>query len=493
MNSPLRNWSLRNRLTVGVLILSALGFIGGGLVVQTSLRGYLIGQIDEQLTSVIGGTSQRLNAAGIINDDEVNPGEAGEENENGRMRAQNKAVTPLNRIPTSISVSLLDSNGAFVGGIGGDLNTNRIADFIVGWTPQHIASLGDTPFTLRTKGEDFRLVTQVLPSAAGSVVVAQSLADFDKTTHKVARALLFIGFIVLLLIGFAARQVIKLSMKPLEAVEVTAEKIAAGDLSARLDNFEPDTEVGRLSTSLNTMLERIEESFAVRTESEEKLRRFVADASHELRTPLTSIRGFAELHRQGAVPDGEKTKELLGRIEKESVRMGALVEDLLLLARLDQSRAIESKPVDIAHLIEETVASASAAGPDHLINVQMPKELFVLGDSDRIYQVFTNLLANARVHTPAGTSIQVIARQEEDGVYVSVADNGPGLSEADQKRIFERFFRADPSRQRLSQEGSGLGLSIVDSVMQAHGGKVGVSSKPGQGTVFTLFFPTEKA
>ena len=173
--------------------------------------------------------------------------------------------------------------------------------------------------------------------------------------------------------------------------------------------------------------------------------------------------------------------------------MGALVEDLLLLARLDQSRAIESKPVDIAHLIEETVASASAAGPDHLINVQMPKELFVLGDSDRIYQVFTNLLANARVHTPAGTSIQVIARQEEDGVYVSVADNGPGLSEADQKRIFERFFRADPSRQRLSQEGSGLGLSIVDSVMQAHGGKVGVSSKPGQGTVFTLFFPTEKA
>ena len=493
MNSPLRNWSLRNRLTVGVLILSALGFIGGGLVVQTSLRGYLIGQIDEQLTSVIGGTSQRLNAAGIINDDEVNPGEAGEENENGRMRAQNKAVTPLNRIPTSISVSLLDSNGAFVGGIGGDLNTNRIADFIVGWTPQEIAMLGDRPFTLRTQGEDFRLVTQVLPSAAGSVVVAQSLADFDKTTHKVARALLFIGFIVLLLIGFAARQVIKLSMKPLEAVEVTAEKIAAGDLSARLDNFEPDTEVGRLSTSLNTMLERIEESFAVRTESEEKLRRFVADASHELRTPLTSIRGFAELHRQGAVPDGEKTKELLGRIEKESIRMGALVEDLLLLARLDQSRAIESKPVDIAHLIEETVASASAAGPDHLINVQMPKELFVLGDSDRIYQVFTNLLANARVHTPAGTSIQVIARQEEDGVYVSVADNGPGLSEADQKRIFERFFRADPSRQRLSQEGSGLGLSIVDSVMQAHGGKVGVSSKPGQGTVFTLFFPTEKA
>ena len=281
-------------------------------------------------------------------------------------------------------------------------------------------------------------------------------------------------------------------MRPLENVEATAEKIAAGDLSARLDNFEPNTEVGRLSASLNTMLGRIEESFAVRTESENKLRRFVADASHELRTPLTAIRGFAELHRQGAVPDGEKTKELLGRIEKESVRMGALVEDLLLLARLDQSRDIEFHPVDLAHVIEETVASASAAGPEHPITVEMPEELFVLGDSGRIYQVMTNLLANARVHTPTGTTINVLARNEEDGVYISVADNGPGLSEEDQKRIFERFFRADPSRQRTSQEGSGLGLSIVDSVMQAHGGKVGVVSKPGAGTIFTLFFPTEK-
>jgi two-component system OmpR family sensor kinase len=305
--------------------------------------------------------------------------------------------------------------------------------------------------------------------------------------------LLFIGLIVLFLIAFAARQVIRISMKPLEDVEVTAEKIAAGDLSARLDNFEPGTEVGRLSTSLNTMLGRIEESFAVRTESESKLRRFVADASHELRTPLTAIRGFAELHRQGAVPDGDKTKELLGRIEKESVRMGTLVEDLLLLARLDQSRAIEFKPVDIAHVIEETVASANAAGPQHPIHVEMPNELFVLGDSDRIYQVITNLLANARVHTPAGTAINILARNEEDGVYVSVSDNGPGLSEEDQTRIFERFFRADPSRQRTSHEGSGLGLSIVDSVMQAHGGKVGVTSKPGQGATFTLFFPTATA
>ena len=490
MKSPLRNWSLRNRLTVGVVILSALGFIGAGVVAEEALRGYLIGQVDNQLLSVIGGTSARVGKAGIVNDEQVNPRHS--EDDEDMARSANAPITPLNRVPTTVSVTLLNASGNLVGGIGGDLNANRITDYVVGWLPNDVRAFGDKPFTVKTSGADFRVVTQVLPGGIGSVVVAQSLNDFDNTISKVGSIFIFIGLIVLLLIGFAARQVIKLSLKPLEDVEVTAEKIAAGDLSARLDNFEPSTEVGRLSTSLNQMLTRIEESFAVRTESENKLRRFVADASHELRTPLTSIRGFAELHRQGAVPEGEKTKELLGRIEKESVRMGTLVEDLLLLARLDQSRAIESKPVDVSHIIEEAVASASAAGPDHVITVEIPKESFVLGDSDRIYQVIANLLANARVHTPPGTAIHVLAREEDDGVYISISDNGPGLSEEDQKRIFERFFRADPSRARTSQEGSGLGLSIVDSVMQAHGGKVGVTSKPGQGATFTLFFPTSK-
>jgi len=491
MNSPLSNWSLRNRLTVGVLVLSAIGFVGAGVTSQLLLKNYLIGQVDAQLNGVIGGTASRVNAAGVANDEEstAQHSESGE----GLQKATPARMTPLNRVPSSISVTVLDPLGNLIGGIGGDLNDRQITDYVKGLLPAQVASFGNKPFTVEAPGADFRVITRVLPSAMGSVVVAQSLGDFDRTTHRIARVFLFIGFFVLLLIGFAARQVIKLSMKPLEAVEITAEKIAAGDLSARLENFEPDTEVGRLSTSLNTMLVRIEESFAVRTESEDKLRRFVADASHELRTPLTAIRGFAELHRQGAVPEGEKTKELIGRIEKESVRMGALVEDLLLLARLDQSRQMEFKPVDLAHVIEETVASATAAGPLHPITVEMPAELYTLGDSDRIYQVFTNLLANARVHTPDGTAITVIARAEDDGVYVSVADNGPGLSEMDQKRIFERFFRADPSRQRNGSEGSGLGLSIVDAVMAAHGGKVGVTSKPGQGTAFTLFFPTAKA
>jgi two-component system OmpR family sensor kinase len=470
-----------------VLVLSAIGFIGAGLGAQGALKSYLIGQVDDQLISVIGGTTSRVNQAGIVNDEETNPRTY--EAEEGSRRAAAAPVTPLNRVPTSISVTVLDPFGNLVGGIGGDLNANKITDFVTGLLPSQVAAFGNRPFTIQAPGADFRVVTQVLPSATGSVIVAQSLADFDKTTHRIGRVFLFIGFIVLLLIAFAARQVIKLSMKPLESVEETAQKIAGGDLSARLENFEPNTEVGRLSTSLNTMLGRIEEAFVLRTESEDKLRRFVADASHELRTPLTAIRGFAELHRQGAVPDGEKTKELLSRIEKESIRMGALVEDLLLLARLDQSREMERKPVNLTHVIEETVASASAAGPDHPITVTMPDDLYMLGDSDRIYQVFTNLLANARIHTPAGTAITIVAHSEEDGIYVTVADNGPGLSAEDQNKIFERFFRADPSRQRNNAEGSGLGLSIVDAVMQAHGGKVGVVSKPGEGATFTLFFP----
>jgi len=359
---------------------------------------------------------------------------------------------------------------------------------VKGLLPGQVAAFGSKPFTVEAPGADFRVATTVLPSSLGSVIVAQSLRDFDQTTHQIGVVFLIIGGFVLLFIAFAARQVIKLSMRPLEKIEVTAEKIAAGDLSARLENFEPDTEVGRLSTSLNIMLSRIEESFAARAESENKLRRFVADASHELRTPLTSIRGFAELHRQGAVPDGEKTRELIGRIEKESMRMGYLVEDLLMLARMDQSRELAMTDVDLSNLVSEAVSSALAAGPEHPITTDIAHDVHTQGDADKIYQVVTNLLANARAHTPEGTQIHVATYSNEDGSYITVADNGPGLSLEDQERIFERFYRVDSSRQRNSREGSGLGLSIVDEVMKAHGGTVSVASELGNGATFTLHF-----
>ena len=475
MKSPFANSSLRNRLTIGVLVLSAIGFVGAGVGAQALLRNYLIHQVDEQLLSVVGGTADRLDRAGIEDDHDNNT-------------AKTRPVTPLNRVPTTISVTVLDPFGNLIGGIGGDLNSNEITDYVKGLLPGQVAAFGSKPFTIQAPGADFRVATTVLPSSLGSVIVAQSLSDFDKTTHRIGVVFLLIGGLVLVFIGFASRQVIKLSMKPLEKIEETAEKIAAGDLSARLDNFEPDTEVGRLSTSLNTMLSRIEESFAARAESENKLRRFVADASHELRTPLTSIRGFAELHRQGAVPDGEKTRELIGRIEKESMRMGYLVEDLLMLARMDQSRELEMTDVDLSNLVTEAVSSAQAAGPDHPVTMDIAHDVHTQGDADKIYQVVTNLLANARAHTPEGTKIHVATYSDDNGSYVTVADNGPGLSLEDQERIFERFYRVDTSRQRNSREGSGLGLSIVDEVMKAHGGTVSVASEPGNGATFTLHF-----
>jgi two-component system OmpR family sensor kinase len=395
----------------------------------------------------------------------------------------------LRGVPTSASVSLLDIDGKLIGRIGGDLSQKQIAVF--GMSVDQVKAKGTAPFTIEGQGDDpdVRAVVQILPTGLGSVVVANSLADVDRTLQRLGFFFLILGLIALTAVGLVSRWIIAISLKPLEQVEETAEAIAGGDLSARLPAAKPDTEVGRLTTALNTMLARIEESFEARVNSESKLRRFVADASHELRTPLTAIRGFAELHRQGAVVGEVNTKELVGRIEKESIRMSTLVEDLLLLARLDQSREMAQEPVDLNSLLTEAVASAKAAGPNHLIELSLPSaEVFVLGDSQRIHQVVANLLANARTHTPDDSQIKVALDQGVAETIISVSDNGPGLSEDDQERIFERFFRADPSRARTSGEGSGLGLSIVDAVMQAHGGYVSVQSKLGDGATFKLHF-----
>jgi len=479
--NPLSSASLRNRLLVGILLLSALGFTVSDFVAQNAMQKFLLQQVDQQLISVADGALLRVDRAGI-------QGDSDEDDEKSSAKSA-AAETPLRSVPSSVSITLLDPFGNYVGGVGGDLNAQKITDYLVGTLPANAAKYGNKPFTLEIPGSDFRVLAKVLPSALGSVFVAQSLAGVDETSARLRVVFVLIGLLALLLIAFASRMVIRVGLRPLVAVEETAERIAAGDLSARLPDAKPDTEVGRLVTSLNAMLSRIEDSFAARTASENKLRRFVADASHELRTPLTAIRGFAELHRQGAVKGEAATSELVGRIENESVRMGALVEDLLTLARLDQSRDLIQAPVDISDLVSEAVESARAAGPDHPITLNLPEEAFVLGDAGKIYQVVANLLANARIHTPIGTPITVSVDSNDDGTSISIADAGPGLSQEDQTRIFERFYRADPSRNRAKEEGSGLGLSIVASVMQAHGGKVSVDSKLGEGATFTVFFP----
>ena len=487
MSSPFSQWSLRNRLVLGVVILSTLGFIASGVVAQKQIESFLIHQIDDQLINVGSGALPRVNLAGIVDDDEY-------QERRGRPEHDDDDVpqTPLDRVPTSTSLTLLDGNGAVVGGIGGDLNRVSVRDYIAGYTPTEVAEFEGRPFTIKAKGENFRVLALPLPSNLGSVAIAQSLSDVDRTLSRLQWLFFLIGFVIVGLIALASRTMIKVGLKPLSDVEDTAEKIAGGDLSARLPDAKPTTEVGRLTTSLNTMLARIEESFTVRKTSEDKLRRFVADASHELRTPLTAIRGFAELHRQGAVAGEEDTKQLLARIEGESLRMGSLVEDLLLLARLDQAREMEHLPVDIAKTTRDAVASAQVAGPEHPISlIGDLDELYTLGDQHRIHQVIANLLANARTHTPVGTPITVSIAQSSDGVRIAVADAGPGLSAEDQKRIFERFYRADSSRVRIEGEGSGLGLSIVDAVMKAHGGTVSVNSEMGKGSTFTLFFPQQ--
>ena len=320
-------------------------------------------------------------------------------------------------------------------------------------------------------------------------VRAISLSDVDNTVHRLVVLEWLVGLIVLVLLGGAGYVVVRRSLRPLVEVEHTAAAIAAGDLSQRVPESDPRTEVGRLSRALNGMLVQIESAFraqeaseAAARASEDKMRRFVADASHELRTPLTSIRGFAELYRQGAAPKPADVARVMRRVEDAAAQMGVLVDDLLLLARLDQQRPLERAPVDIVALAADAVHDAQAVAPDRAITLDVAAgdAAVVLGDELRLRQVLANLVSNALSHTPAGTPVDVEVAVRSGEVHLSVRDRGPGLAPEDAARIFERFFRADASRTR-SAGGTGLGLSIVAALVAAHGGQVGVDTAPGQG------------
>ena len=293
---------------------------------------------------------------------------------------------------------------------------------------------------------------------------------------------------------------VRTSLRPLDEIEVTAAAIGRGDLGRRVPDHHPGTEMGRLSRALNAMLEQVEGAFRAQARSEtraraseQRMRRFIADASHELRTPLTSIRGFAELHRQGAVTDPEAVSDLLRRIEDEAERMGLLVDDLLLLARLDQQRPPETGPVDVGEVARAAVEAARAAAPDRQVRLDAPPTaLVVTGDGPRLRQVVTNLLDNALAYSPAGTPVAVqVASVDGDAgprVSVEVTDRGPGLTPDQQARVFERFYRTDAARSR-ARGGTGLGLSIVAAITASHGGTVEVDSTPGEGSTFRVLLP----
>lgn len=357
----------------------------------------------------------------------------------------------------------------------------------VGPIPVTVGSIGDSNIQWRA---------MTVRSSDGSLTtVAIDLSDVQSSVRALIWSQIGIGAAVLLVLGIAGYAVVHRSLRPLVEVEQTAAAIAAGQLDRRVPERDPRTEVGRLSLALNGMLAQIQRAVASSEasaeqarSSEERMRRFITDASHELRTPLTTIRGFAELYRQGAARD---TEMLMGRIESESRRMGLLVEDLLLLARLDAQRPLERRRVDLLTLATDAVHDAQSIAPERKVSMEVfdgPGTPEVLGDDARLRQVLGNLVANALQHTPETAGITVRVGTDKDNAVLEVCDEGPGMSQEDARRVFERFYRADTSRTRASG-GTGLGLSIVDSLVYAHGGTVRVVTAPGQGCRFTVSLP----
>lgn len=321
-----------------------------------------------------------------------------------------------------------------------------------------------------------------------TVVVAGSLRMVDAAVQRIVQALAVAGLVALVAATLASALLIRRGLAPVSRMIDTAAGIAAGDLARRVPALDPASELGRLGAALNEMLTQIEHGIQARLANEERLRQFVADAAHELRTPLTSLLGYAELYRSGACPDPEDVDAVMRRIAAEGARMSRLVDDLLLLARLDHQQGIEYEPVDVVALARDAVADFQVVQPDRPVTADLAGAAVVLGDRGRLHQVIDNLLANARTHTPAGTPVHVSTDQQDGYLDLTVADEGPGIATEDQGRIFERFWRGDPSRIRRTG-GTGLGLAIVASLVQAHGGTMRVTSAPGQGAAFTVRLP----
>jgi len=357
------------------------------------------------------------------------------------------------------------------------------------------------PYYARATGSHVRWRLYVARLNSGQVmVVGESLADVDNTVSDLIAAELIIGAGVLVLLAGVGVAIVQASLHPLREIERTAAAIAAGDLTRRVPESPPETEVGHLARALNAMLAQIEWAFRARAASEERMRQFVADASHELRTPLTTIRGFAELYRQGAARDPGETATLLKRIEDEASRMGLLVEDLLLLARLDQERPLTVAPLDLRVIVNDAAGAARAVAPDREITLELERDepVMVDGDESRLRQVVGNLVTNALTHTPSGTGVALRLRADGDNALIEVADQGPGLTEEQAQRVFERFYRVDKARTRRAagstpavtpHSGTGLGLAIVAALVAVHNGTVSVHSTMGGGATFQVRLP----
>lgn len=461
-----RGVPLRVGLVAATLVLVLCGLLASGVAVTSILRHSLISRIDSTLLDASRTWAQSPWKHSSANTDGFDPA----------------------RPPSKFYVRGISPDGQTVTAIN-DRNAEPMLP------PNN--DVGPNPTTLPSvRGSDieWRAVTVRGPQG-GLTTVAIDLSDVDHTVRSLVWLQVGIGAAVLVVVGIAGYAVVHRSLRPLSEVEQTAAAIAAGQLDRRVPERDPRTEVGRLSLALNGMLAQIQQAVASSESSAEKarssedrMRRFITDASHELRTPLTTIRGFAELYRQGAARD---VSMLLSRIESEASRMGLLVDDLLMLARMDAQRPLEHTPVDLLALASDAVHDAQAIDPQRTINLEVldgPGIPEVLGDEARLRQVLSNLVANALQHTPHSAEVTVRVGTSGDDAVIEVADKGPGMSQEDAARVFERFYRTDSSRARASG-GTGLGLSIVTSLVNAHGGAVTVTTAPGEGCCFRVKLP----
>ena len=457
--------SLRARLLLAVLALATVGLLAADIATYSSLSSFLIDRTDSSLRDTAHSISQ---PGGDLGTRIAPPG-------------------------TVVQVRSLDG-------------TTVVATVARPELPGYAAPAPKLPATIRppkdtagpeavsyftvgsaSDGGRYRVRASIEDGATGMLVVATSLEDVDSTLH---RLLLIEALVTILVIGGIAALglwVVRLGLRPLGEIEDTAAAIAAGDLSRRVERAEERTEVGRLGLSLNAMLTQIETSFRAQEASERRLRRFVADASHELRTPLAAVRAYAELFERGASARPADLERSMSGISRESERMSVLVDDLLLLARLDDGRPLERVPVELDDVVGEAVETSQAVDPGRPIELRAERAV-VVGDRVRLRQIVDNLLANVRAHTPAGTPVSVSLTRVNGSAEIAVSDAGPGLDDEHLEHVFERFYRADASRARASG-GVGLGLAIVAAVAEAHGGSVSASSEPGHGATFRIALP----
>ena len=454
--------SLKARLVLGVIVLSAIGLAAADVATYASLRSFLVQRTDESLQDLARGAERELRHG--CSDREGRPPPGASPSDFFQIRGDDGGVLCSRQ----------------VAGLG---------DTEAPSAPELPAAItAPASFTAQAEDGGGRYRVRAERDRDGeTIVVATSLADVDATLRRLLLIMLLVTAAVLAALAALGLWVVRLGLRPLDAIGSTAAAIAGGDLSRRVERAESRTEVGRLGLALNAMLAHIERAFEAQADSERRLRRFVADASHELRTPLSAVRAYAELFTRGADRRPDDLARSMQGITRESERMSLLVDDLLLLARLDEGRPLEREPVELDEVVGEAVETAQALEPERPIELETGPAA-VVGDRDRLRQIVDNLLGNVRAHTPPATPVRVRVGLENGSALIEVADSGPGLSAEEAGRVFERFYRADQSRSR-SSGGVGLGLSIVAAVAQAHGGTVAAESNAGRGATFRITLP----